>query len=121
MICAVNVLKQLFGSSTVQAVSAREAQAKLNSAEPPFLLDVRQPNEYHAGHIAGAVLIPLGDLHNRATELPQDREILCVCRSGSRSGSAARQLAVLGFKSLNLSGGLLAWQRAGLPVKKGRQ
>jgi rhodanese-related sulfurtransferase len=115
----MNLFRQLFGESTVQAVNPREAQAKLKSAQPPFLLDVRQPDEYRAGHIAGSTLLPLAELAARTGELPRDREILCVCRSGSRSGSAARQLAGMGFKTVNLSGGLLAWQRAGLPIKKG--
>ncbi len=117
----MNLFKQLFGSSAVPVptVNPREARELLKGKQPPFLLDVRQPEEYHAGHIAGATLIPLGELHVRAEELPQDREILCICRSGSRSGAAARQLVALGYKTLNLAGGLSAWQRAGLPVKKG--
>ncbi len=117
----MNLFRQLFGGSTVSisALDPREAQERLKSKQPPFLLDVRQPEEYHAGHITGAVLIPLSELRARVEELPHDREILCVCRSGSRSSSAARQLAAMGFKTLNLRGGLFAWQRTGLPVKKG--
>jgi rhodanese-related sulfurtransferase len=53
-------------------------------------------------------------------ELPREREIVCVCRSGNRSSSAARQLSAAGFKAANLRGGMIAWRRAGLPVKKGR-
>jgi phage shock protein E len=118
---SMNLFKQLFGSSavSVSAVNPREARELLKGKQPPFLLDVRQPAEYHAGHIAGASLIPLSELRVRTDELPQDREILCVCRSGSRSGAAARQLAAAGFKTLNLAGGMSAWQHAGLPIKKG--
>ncbi len=117
----MNLFKQLFGGSAVSvpAVNPREARELLKGKQPPFLLGVRQPAEYHAGHITGATLIPLGELRVRAEELPQDREILCVCHSGSRSSSAARQLAALGYRTLNLSGGMSAWQRDGLPVKKG--
>ncbi len=117
----MNLFKQLFGGSAVSvpAVNPREARELLKGKQPPFLLDVRQPAEYHAGHITGATLIPLGELRMRTDELPQDREILCVCRSGSRSSAAARQLASIGYKTLNLSGGMSAWQRDGLPIKKG--
>lgn len=52
-------------------------------------------------------------------ELPRDREILCVCRSGARSSSAARRLAEMGFKVNNLSGGMIGWMQARLPVEHG--
>jgi rhodanese-related sulfurtransferase len=52
--------------------------------------------------------------------LPQDREIICVCRSGNRSGAAARQLVAAGYNAFNLRGGMNSWQRAGLPIKRGR-
>lgn len=114
----MNLFKQLFNSTT-STLDAAETQAKLESENPPLLLDVRQPDEYRAGHIPGAVLIPLNQLQKRLNELPQDREIVCVCRSGSRSGTANRMLDQAGFNSLNMRGGMVAWQRAGLPSKKG--
>jgi rhodanese-related sulfurtransferase len=61
----------------------------------------------------------LPQLSSRLGELPKDREIICVCASGSRSSSAARRLASEGYSVLNLNGGMSRWQRAGLPVKKG--
>jgi phage shock protein E len=115
----MNLFKQFIGNGGVPALAPQEAQAKLGSDQPPFLLDVREAYEYQAEHIAGATLIPLGELSARADKLPRDREILCVCQSGSRSSVAARQLVAAGFKSLNLSGGMSAWRRAGLPIKKG--
>lgn len=102
-----------------RAVQAREAQALIDAPEPPFLLDVREPQEYSAGHIAGARLIPLGELGGRLNELPKEQPILCICRSGSRSGAAARQLSAHGFEAINLSGGMIGWASAGLPVKRG--
>ncbi len=114
----MNLLKQLFSSGA--AVSSVEAQEKLRGSQPPLVLDVRQPDEFRSGHIAGAKLIPLDQLSGRLNELPRDREILCVCRSGSRSGAAARQLQAAGFNGVNLSGGMIGWQRAGLPVKQGK-
>jgi rhodanese-related sulfurtransferase len=111
--------QSLFGKP-VPTIEAREAQARLQSPEPPFLLDVREPEEYVVGHIAGARLIPLGELPRRIHELPRDREILCVCHSGSRSRAAAQQLMAAGLRSVNLNGGMLAWEGARLPVKRGK-
>jgi len=114
----MSLLSKLFGPP-VPSIDAATAQAKLNEKPKPLVLDVREPSEYAAGHIAGSTLIPLHQLSNRMSELPKDREIICVCASGSRSGSAARQLMSNGYTVLNLSGGTSRWVRAGLPVKKG--
>ena len=112
-------IKRLFGSSAA-GVKAEDVQLWLQATQPqPFVLDVRQPDEYRAGHIRGAQLIPLHELQQRAGELPRDRKIVCVCRSGNRSSSAARLLAPLGFDVVNMDGGMIAWQRAGLPIKQG--
>jgi rhodanese-related sulfurtransferase len=115
----VNILKNLFGSSS-SSLSAAEAKHRLDSDHSPFVLDVRQPEEFRAGHISGATLIPLDKLGQSLTKLPQDREILCVCRSGSRSSAAVRQLASAGYTALNLSGGMMSWQRMGYPIRQGK-
>ena len=94
-------------------VAANARRAELH------LLDVREPDEWQAGHIAGAQHIPLGQLRARLAELPTDRTILAVCRSGSRSDSAARGLRTLGYTVENLEGGVTAWKRAGLPLEDG--
>jgi rhodanese-related sulfurtransferase len=114
----MSFLSNLFGQP-VPSIEATAVQAKLNEKPKPLVLDVRESSEYAAGHIAGSTLIPLHQLSNRMSELPQDREIICVCASGSRSSSAARKLASNGYTVLNLSGGMGQWQRAKLPVKKG--
>ncbi len=113
----MNILKSLFGGA---GLTVQEAQTRLGARPAPFLLDVRQPDEFRQGHIAGAKLIPLSELSRRINEIPKDREVVCVCRSGSRSGMAARQLTAAGFQAVNLSGGMMAWQRAGYPVKRGQ-
>lgn len=115
----MDFFRKLFGPP-VPGLSAEEAQARLKASPAPFLLDVRQPEEYRAGHITGAKLIPLGELSQRLKELPRNREIVCVCRSGSRSHSAAKQLIQAGYTALNLRGGMSAWVSAGLQVKTGR-
>ncbi len=113
----MNILKSLFGSSA--SLSATEAQARIAQDQTLFILDVREPNEFQAGHIDGAKLIPLSELSARLNELPTDRDILCVCLSGGRSSSATSQLTGAGYSAINLRGGMSAWQGAGLPVKKG--
>jgi rhodanese-related sulfurtransferase len=105
--------------SPVPSLDAGQAQAKLRQKPAPFLLDVREPDEYRSGHIEGARLIPLGELGRRLGELPRDSEIICVCHSGSRSSSATRLLSGKGYHAINLRGGMSAWAGAGLPVKKG--
>jgi rhodanese-related sulfurtransferase len=114
----MSFLSNLFGPP-VPSIEAAAVQAKLNEKPKPVVLDVRESAEYAAGHIAGSTLIPLHQLAGRLSELPKDREIICVCASGSRSSSAARQLVKNGYTVLNMSGGLYRWQRAGLPLKKG--
>lgn len=114
----MHLLKSIFGGSS-NDVSAADAQAMLQGDNAPFILDVRQPDEYRAGHIAGSRLIPLDQLSEKMNQLPKDRTILCVCASGNRSSFAAQQLERAGYTTANLSGGMFAWQRAGLPVKRG--
>lgn len=115
----MSILKSFFGASN-NVLSAPQAKALLDGEKTPFILDVRQPDEFRAGHIAGATLIPLNDLPQRMNELPRDREILCVCRSGARSGAAARQLSSAGYQAINLQGGMIGWQIAGFPIQKGK-
>jgi rhodanese-related sulfurtransferase len=81
------------------------------------LLDVREQDEWDAGHIAGAQHVPLGELRKRLDEVPKDRTILAVCRHGNRSEAATRGLRTLGYAVENLEGGVTAWKRAGLPLE----
>lgn len=108
---------KLFGPS-VPKLSATELNEKMKFGKHPMILDVRQSDEFRQGHIAGAKLIPLTELRKRMKELPQGREIVCVCASGNRSSSAAKILAQEGYTVLDLQGGMLAWKRAKLPVQK---
>jgi rhodanese-related sulfurtransferase len=116
----MDFITRLFTGTRVNDVSPVEAQKKLSQKPKPYLLDVRQPEEYRTVHISGAKLIPLGDLRSRMNELPKDREILVVCQSGNRSTSATRQLVKAGFNAVNMRGGMISWSRSGLPVSKGK-
>ncbi len=115
----MSIFSSIFGGTA--AVTATEAKARIDSHEPPFLLDVREPHEFKDGHIPGARLVPLGDLAARLSDLPTDREILVVCRSGNRSSRATKQLTKAGLNAVNLRGGMIGWQGAGYPVRKGRK
>jgi len=94
---------------------------KLDLGEEIFVLDVRRPDEFAAGHIEGAVNIPVHDLAKHIDQLPDDPDTLIVvyCRSGVRSMFATSAVLVLGYnKVYNMPGGFLAWQDAGYPIEK---
>ncbi len=114
----MNLFSLVFGKPA-PTLNALELNEKLKNGKRPLVIDVRQPDEYRSGHIAGAKLMPLGELSQRIKELPQNKEIVCVCASGNRSGSATRKLVDAGFNAVNMKGGMLSWRRASLPVKKG--
>jgi rhodanese-related sulfurtransferase len=114
----MDLLGMIFGKP-LPSTSAVELSEKLKDGKRPMVLDVRQKEEYRSGHIAGAKLIPLNELGRRMKELPRDREIVCVCASGNRSSSATRALTGAGYNAINMKGGMSAWRRANLAVKKG--
>jgi rhodanese-related sulfurtransferase len=100
---------------TTPAVDAREGQELV--AGGALLLDVRQPDEWDAGHAPGATLIPLRQVPERLAELPRDRRIVAICRSGARSGRATDFLVAQGFDAVNLAGGMKAWATEGFTVE----
>ncbi len=85
-----------------------------------FMLDVREPDEWAAGHIEGATLIPLGELAARAKEVPADRQVVVVCRSGNRSAQGRDVLLGAGLPSVtSMAGGMNDWAASGKPVVTG--
>jgi rhodanese-related sulfurtransferase len=95
-------------------LTATEVAAALGRGELAAV-DVREAGEWQAGHIDGAVWIPMGELPDRLAELP-DGAIAVVCRSGSRSGIVADWLERSGVDAANMAGGMQAWQAAALPI-----
>jgi rhodanese-related sulfurtransferase len=81
-----------------------------------WLLDVREDDEWAAGHAPAARHIPLGELGARAAEVPQDELIYVICRSGARSARAAAALAGAGWRAVNVAGGMQQWDASGLPM-----
>lgn len=86
--------------------------AELIRGGEALALDVREPNEWAAGHIPGATHVPKDEIQQRLGEFPTDRPVIAVCRSGR----VANKLRSRGFEIENLEGGMLAWQEAGLPI-----
>jgi len=95
-------------------VGARAAAALVDAGA--LMLDVREPGEWQAGHVAQAWLLPMGQVARHRSDLPRDRQIVVVCRSGGRSAAVAEALRAWGFDAVNLSGGMSAWAAAGLPA-----
>jgi glyoxylase-like metal-dependent hydrolase (beta-lactamase superfamily II)/rhodanese-related sulfurtransferase len=101
----------------VADVEVPEAPAWIQ-AHAPFVVDVREPDEYEAGHVPGAHHIPQCQLALRLEEIPRDRELLMVCASGNRSRNAGRYLKRAGYERVsNLAGGTKGWIAAGNPVE----
>ena len=100
-----------------------ETAARLHQ-EGALLLDVRTKNEFVAGHVPGSTHVSLQSLPNRSDwleKIANDRQVLVICRSGNRSGKAASQLRALGLDALNVRGGMIAWERQGLPTRTGKR
>ena len=91
--------------------------ARLTGAGLALLIDVREDDEWAAGHAPAAVHVPLGRLPQ--TQLPADLPVLAICRSGNRSAAAATLLLARGVDARNVTGGMQAWQAAGLPIIPG--
>jgi rhodanese-related sulfurtransferase len=105
-------------ASQPKEISVAQAKEKYDSGA--FLLDVRQPEEWNEYHVPGSTLIPLGELKNRVGELPKDKEIVVVCRSGNRSQEGRDILLSAGFdQATSMAGGVLDWRAAGYPTVSG--
>jgi rhodanese-related sulfurtransferase len=96
---------------------APEQVAELVSAGEAQVVDVRTPEEYAAGHLAGAEHIPFDELAARAKDLDRSRSVVLYCRSGSRSALATQAFAASGWQAYSMSGGLVEWADRGLPLE----
>lgn len=106
-------------------LTATELDRMLDGADPPQILDVRTRAEFEAGHIEGAISVPLGQLEEHLDALPPDalpvdraRPVVAICLTAHRSIPAVRMLSRRGYRAAQLRGGMLAWRRADLPTTK---
>lgn len=114
-------MSELYEKGTPRAEGYRDVEVSALAAagDSAWRVDVREPSEFNGilGHIAGTELVPLSTVEASAERWPREAELVVVCRSGGRSARAAAQLARKGFtRVMNLRGGMLAWNEAGLPV-----
>ena len=111
----------LGGGATFPKVDVTTLAGQLKAGEVGLLLDVRTDFEFRGGHVEGAVNIPVQELAQRLSEIESHKAdfVAVICRSGARSGNACGMLAPSGFNVANVTGGMLQWQLAGLPVKAG--
>jgi len=108
------------GGAGGAGVSPLQATLMINR-EDAIVVDVREPHEYAAGHVPNARHIPMGQVDKRLGELDRfkDKPVIVVCQSGNRSSSTCNALTKRGFEKVyNLSGGISAWEQAGMPVTK---
>ena len=108
-----SLLPERFTPDALEALRARDART--------VLLDVREPHEFAEGHIAGSVLVPMGKVpHHAAAIAEAGLPVVVICRSGARAGSCDAVLRQAGAREVHtLSGGVIAWQRAGRTLVKG--
>ena len=101
----------------VEEADVADAAAAVDAGA--LLVDVREDFEWNAGHARGAVHVPMMQVPARVDELPRDAPIYLICATGNRSGRVAEYLTQNGFaRPINVRGGTVAWQRAGLPIDR---
>jgi rhodanese-related sulfurtransferase len=88
-------------------------------ADGAVVLDVRNPDEYESGHVAGAVLIPLGELNARQEEIPDGDPVYVICAVGGRSLQATKAMVGAGYHAVSVAGGTKGWIEQGRPVVTG--
>ncbi|SFA89654.1 MULTISPECIES: rhodanese-like domain-containing protein [unclassified Bacillus (in: firmicutes)] len=94
----------------MKEITTKELETLLNEGKKLDIIDVRETSEVAEGKIPGAVNIPLGLVEFRMNELDKSKEYIMVCRSGGRSGRASQFLESQGYKVINMTGGMLAWE-----------
>ena len=94
-----------------EQITAEDAKKIMDSSDDYIILDVREQDEFDAGHIPGAILLPYTEIENKAEEMlpDKDKQILVYCRSGRRSKIAAEALARLGYTNIKEFGGIIDW------------
>lgn len=120
IIVAIVIFRPSTGSNTAMPLEISVQEAYNKYQQGTFVLDVRTPEEWTEFHAPNTTLIPLDELESRLDELPRDREIVVVCRSGNRSQQGRDILLGAGFEQVtSMAGGLNEWRSSGYPVISG--
>jgi rhodanese-related sulfurtransferase len=108
-------------ASPMPTVDVAEAERRIREdPSRPLLLDVREPTEFEEVRAPGALLVPTSTFTSRLDDLPGDRPLLVICRTGVRSAAVTGFLGRSGRDDVaNVAGGMEAWERAGLPIRRG--
>ncbi|OJX41563.1 MAG: hypothetical protein BGO78_01790 [Chloroflexi bacterium 44-23] len=123
----VVLLGTFFALTQRRSVSAEKLSLEISVAKAheyyssgTLMLDVREPEEYESGHIPGSLLIPLGELPDRLSELARDEPIVVVCRSGNRSTTGRDILKRAGYEEVtSMAGGMNQWKQLGYEIEFG--
>ncbi|HXE97029.1 MAG TPA: rhodanese-like domain-containing protein [Dongiaceae bacterium] len=100
-------------------IMSREVKALLDSNKNIYLLDVRTPQEYSQGRLAGSVLIPVGEFERRIGEVPKNKTIIVYCAVGARSKPVASFLSQQGYRDVyHMTDGIVGWYRNGFPIQR---
>ena len=106
----------MFMHMKISSTSVQDASERIHDTNVA-LIDVRSPEEFASGRVPGAINIPLEDIPTKGNELSQYDTVYLICRSGGRSGRAVMFLSMDGIHAVNIEGGMLAWQNAGLAIE----
>jgi len=118
VIAVIAFLPRGNSASLPSEISVSQAKDLYDSGA--FVLDVRQPEEWNEVHIPNTTLIPLGELQSRLSEVPKDKQVVVVCRSGNRSQEGRDILLKAGFENVtSMAGGMNQWSAAGYPTVSG--
>jgi rhodanese-related sulfurtransferase len=115
------ILRHNLGESTTEVIAPRELHAFQDLTPAPFILDVRTPLDFESAHIEAALNIPLEHLDARVDEIPEQADVVVVCRTGVRATIATEALTRAGRRARVFEGGVNAWRRAKLPLREGRK
>jgi len=117
IICLLIMPQVLVAAAIARNVTPESAYSLVKEHDNLYLLDVRTPGEFQQARLEGAHLIPIEQVVNRLTELPNDRPILVYCAVGSRSAQVVNYLARQGYPEVyNLYGGIYSWAQKGYPI-----
>ncbi|MDQ1715230.1 MAG: hypothetical protein QOC60_1175 [Frankiaceae bacterium] len=103
-------MASMFGHDPLPAVAVRDI------SDDAFIVDVREPDEWAEGHVAGSLHIPMQAMPERLGELPRDRQVTVLCAVGGRSAHVTAWLLAQGYDAVNVTGGIQAWAAAGRAI-----